>query len=190
MNAEGGLERRTRDELVPSELDIEQHLSALSPVVQSSARSAAVLLLPTTFGDEHPGGYFPELTPDVFRYLRENLPEGVTVEAAVDDEDYAEYSFRSSIEIILPILLVADLTTIDVVTTLLVDYVKNVLARDRQEDGHVRSNIHVVASSDGSVALHHAYEGPADTFERSMADLSRLIENRRGAAEDGEDPFA
>lgn len=187
MNAEGGLERRERDELVPSELDFEQHLNALSPVVQSSARSAAVLLLPTTFGDEHPGGYFPKSTPDVFRYLREHLPEGITVEAAVDDEDYAEYSFRS-IDIILPILLITDLTTIDVVTALLVDYVKRVLARDRQEGGYVRSNVHVVVSSDGSVVLHHAYEGPADTFERSMADLSLLIEDRQGTTEDRADP--
>ena len=188
MNSEGGLERRTRDELVPSEFDFEQHLSTLSPGVQSSARSADVLLLPTTFGDEHPGGFFPESTPAVFGYLREHLPEGVSVEAAVDDEDYAEYAFRSSVDIILPILLVTDLTTIDVVTALIVDYVKNVLARERLQAGHVRSNIHVVVSPDGSVALHHAFEGPADTFERSMADLSRLIENRRGTAEEGEDP--
>ena len=188
MNAEGGLERRTRDEVVPSELDFEQHLNALSPAIQSSARSAAVLLLPTSFGNEHPGGCFPESTPDVFRYLRENLPEGVTVEAAVDDEDYAEYSFWSSIEIILPILLVADLTTIDVVTALLVNYVKNVLARDRQKDGHVRSSIHVAVSPDGSMALHHAYEGPAEAYERSMADLWRRIENHQGTAEDREDP--
>ena len=188
MNSEGGFERRTRDELVPSEFDFEQHLSALSPGVQSSARSADVLLFPTTFGAEHPGGYFPQSTPDVFRYLREHLPEGRTVEAAIDDEDYAEYSFRS-VDIILPILLVTDLTTIDVVTALLIDYVKRVLARHRQEGGYVRSNVHVIVSSDGSVVLHHAYEGPADTFERSMADLSRLIEDRQGTAEDRADPY-
>lgn len=189
MNAEGGLERRTRDELVPSEFDFEQHVSTLSLGLQSSARSADVLLLPATFGDEHPGG-FPELTPDVFGYLREHLPEGVTVEAAVDEEDYAEYSFWSSIEIILPVLLVADLTTIDVVTSLLVAYVKNLLTRERLKDGHVRSNIHVVVSPDGSIALNHAYEGPADTFERAMADLSRHIENRQGTTENREDPCA
>ena len=189
MNAKGGLERRTRDELVPSEFDFEQHLSTLSPGVQSSARSADVLLLPA-IGDEHPGGFFPELTPNVLGYLREHLPEGATVEAAVDDEDYAEYSYWSSIEIILPVLLVADLTTIDVVTSLLVAYVKNLLTRERLKDGHVRSNIHVVVSPDGSIALHHVYEGPADTFERAMADLSRHIENRQGTTENREDPCA
>ena len=189
MNTEGGFERSTRDELLPSEFDLDQHVSALSPVVQSSARSAAVLLLPTTFGDQYPGGCFPESTPGVFRSLREHLPEGVTVEAAVDDEDYEEYAFRS-IDLILPVLLIADQTMINVVTTVLVDYVRDLFSRGRSEGAYVRSHIHVVVAPDGSKTLCHSYEGPAETFERAIAKLPQLIDGHLGTAEACEDPSA
>ena len=182
MPADDGFKRETRDELASSELDVEQRLGTLSPGLQSSARAAAVLLMPTEFGDEHPGGYFPGSTRDVLEYLGERLPKGVTVEAAVDDEDYAEYAYHS-IDIVLPVIFVAQPLLTSVVASLLVDYVSSVVSHNPTDDAHVRSNLHFAVAPDGSKALHHTYNGPADTYERSMADLLRIAE---GLGETGE----
>ena len=178
--------REPRDELTTSEVDVERHLKGLSPSVQSSARAAAVVLLPTEFRDAQ-GGYFPESTPGVLEYLHERLPEGVTAEAAVDDEDYAEYAFRST-DIVLPIIWVAQPILTSVVAGVLVDYVRSVVSRSPSEDSHVRSSLYVAISCDTSMTLHHSYDGPADAYERATENLVRLVERRGAPDQVREDP--
>ena len=179
MSADDGFLRETRDELTSSALDVEQCLSTLSPGIQSSARTAAILLMPTDLGDQHSRGCFPERTRDVLEFVGERLPEGVTVEAAVDDEDYTEYAFKS-IDIILPVIFVAEPLMTSVVASLLVDYVRSVVARNRGEEAYVRSDLHFTVAPDGSKTLRHVYDGPAETYERSLARLERIAEGTSG----------
>lgn len=180
------LTREPRDELTTSEVDVERHFQGLSPSVQSSARAADVVLLPTEFHDAQ-GGYFPESTPGVFEYLQERLPEGVTAEAAVDDEDYAEYAFHST-DIVLPIIWVAQPLLTSVVAGLLIDYVRGVVSRSPPEESRVRSSLYVAISPDSSMTLQHSYDGPVDAYERSLAQVVRLAEGGGAADQDREDP--
>lgn len=99
------LERRPRQEIVASEFDVEGYARRLSPQLGQSVRTADILLLPTDFGEEHPGGYFPESTPAVLQHLRMHLPSEAAVEAALDDDEYAEYAYRSA-DLILPALVI------------------------------------------------------------------------------------
>jgi len=180
------LAREPRDELTTSEVDIERYLRDLPLSVQSSARAAAIVLLPTEFRDAQ-GGYFPESTPSVFEYLQEKLPEGVTAEAAVDDQDYAEYALRS-IDIVLPIIWVAQPVLTSVVAGVLVDCVRSLVSRGPSEDSYVRSDLYVAISRDTSMTLHHSYHGPADAYERAMAQVVLLAEGRGAGDQDREDP--
>ncbi len=182
MSTDDSFLRETRDELTSSELDIEQRLSTLSPGTQSSARAAAILLMPTDLGDQHPEGGFPERTRDVLEFVEERLPDGVTVEAAVDDEDYTEYAFKS-IDINLPVIFVADPHMTSVVASLLVDYVRGIIARNRGEEAYVRSDLHFTVAPDGSKTMRHVYDGPAETYERALARLERMAEGTSGTDE-------
>ena len=139
--------------------------------------------MPTEF-DEHPEGSFPERTRDVLEFFGERLPEGVTAEAAVDDEDYTEYAFHS-IDIILPVIFVAQPFMTSVVASLLVDYVRGVIARSPGEEAYVHSELHFTVAPDGSKTLRHVYGGPAGTFERSLARLERIADGT-GEAETAE----
>ena len=157
------MRRETRQEAVPSELDVEQYLNMLSPAVQATARSADVLLVPKEFGEEHGSGYFPESTSSVFKYLKAQLPADLSVEAMVDDDQYAEYSYRST-DLILPIIFAVDPQVSETVVAILADYIKNFVRRRRTStEGCVISELHVTANG-----MCFKYEGPADTFERSM----------------------
>ena len=182
MPADDGFLRETRDELTGSELDVEGRVRTLSPGIQSSARAAAIVLMPTEFGDPHPGAYFPERTGDVLDFVRERLPEGVTVEAAVDDEDYTEYA-QKSIDIILPVIYVAQPIMTGVVASLLVDYVRDIVARNPAEKAYVHSDLHFTVAPDGSKTLRHVYDGPAGAYERSLARLERMAEGACGPGE-------
>ena len=182
MPADYGSLRETRDELTGSQLDAEQRLSTLSPNIRSSARAAAILLMPTQLGDEHAGEYFPERTRELLEFVAERLPEGITVEAAADDENYVEYSFRS-IDIILPVILVAQPFTTSIVASLLVDYVRSVVARNPGEEAYVYSDLHFTVAPDGSRTLRHVYDGPAGSYERSLARLGRIAAGSSGTGE-------
>ena len=166
------LERRPRHEIVESQLDVEQYTRSLSSQIRESARTADVLLVPTEFGEEHPGGYFPEATPAVLQHLQTHLPQGLTVEAAVDDDEYAEYAYRS-IDIILPAIVILGQQVLSgILIAILADYVRLQVAKWSSRAGYVNAEVHA-RSPDGR-GFEVRYEGPPDTFESVM---TRMLES-------------
>ncbi len=155
-------------DLSTSCLDIDALVQSLGsePDFQSSLRAATVLLLPTHLGSEHEGPVFPSTTQDIFHGLRDGLADTAVVDAAIRDEDYAEYSFRSD-TILLPVLFVAKSLILPIVITILSNYIYNHLRNhgNKREDTAVESEIHFIDEKRGR-QLRFKYKGPAGAFER------------------------
>jgi hypothetical protein len=177
------LERKPRQEIVASKFDIEGHTRRLSVQLGESARSADILLVPTDFGEEHPGGYFPESTPAVLQLLRRHVPSEVAVEAAVDDDGYAEYAYRSA-DLILPALVIQGQQILSgVVISILADYVNSHFAKLSRSTAYVRAEVHAQAPDGQGFKVH--YDGPAETFESVMTEMLNSV--RDGSVRSGSD---
>ena len=136
------------------------------PDLQSSLKAATVLILPTHLGSEHEGPVFPSTTQDIFHALRDGLADTAIVDAAIRDEDYAEYRFRSD-TILLPMLFIATKvllpTVINILSNYIYDHLRN-LGKQR-EDSVVEAEIHSIDEKRG-LQTCFKYKGPADVFER------------------------
>ena len=150
-----------------SELDLDALLAMYHnhPKFQDNLKKAAVLLLPTDLLPEYEGPVFPTTTPEVLRVLSENLDDEVTVDAAVLDEEYIEFEYRSEM-VILPVVFVANAVLLPLVVNILGSYIFDRLKSRRvpASDATVRSQLHYERPDGGKFFLQ--YEGPAETFER------------------------
>ena len=132
--------------------------------LEHNLQTATVLIVPTDLCPEYMGPAFPQSTRDVFFILREKLGDRASVEAAVREEDYVEFAFRSD-EIILPIVYLASHVLIPLAISILGSFLYDRLKdRRRIEGAKVKSEVHF-KTRDGS-QLFLKYEGPVDTFER------------------------
>lgn len=168
------LERKPHQEIVASDFDVEEHARRLSPPLGELLRTADILLVPTDFGEEHSGGYFPESTPVVLQHLRSRLPSETTVEAAVDDDEYAEYAYRSA-DLILPALVIQGQQVVSgVVISILTDFIRSHFDRwPRSGTTYVRAEIHTQAPDGRGFDIR--YHGPPETFERVMKGMFKSV---------------
>ena len=136
------------------------------PDLQSSLRAATVLILPTHLGPEHEGPVFPSATQDIFHRLRDGLADTAIVDAAIRDEEYVEYRYRSD-AILLPALFIATTILLPGVVNIVSNYIYDHLRNrgKKAEDSHVECEIHFINEKSG-IQSCFKYKGPADTFER------------------------
>ena len=138
---------------------------ATDPAFAHQLQQAKILIIPTDLGPERREPTFPETTRDVFDLLRARLGADDAVEAAVRDEDYVEFAFRSE-EVILPVLYFAEHVLIPGVVGLLASYLKDSFGRKRElDDTTVDSEFHF---EDEDQLLSVQYKGPASTYEEVM----------------------
>ena len=92
-------------QISPSALDVDDLIATFDDSIEfrDRLREAAVLIIPTDLRPEYEGPVFPRGTPEVFRYLSDNMDNYAIVEAAILDEDYIEFEHRSE-TLILPVI--------------------------------------------------------------------------------------
>ena len=135
---------------------------------------ADVLIVPTDLSPEYSGPVFPVATSTLFRYLRECLNGHGIVEAAIRDDDYREFEYRSD-DIILPVLFVAREVLHPLVVSILGSYLRDLLGGrgSNQPASRVKSEFHFKAKN--GVQLSLKYDGPADKYEQlTLQKLSEL----------------
>lgn len=164
MVAEGG---EALVQIYPSELDIDVLMATFddNPEFQNGLRSATILIIPTDVRPDYDGPVFPNTTPEVIRFLKENLDDQVIVDAAILDEDYIEVAYHSE-TVILPVIFLAETGLLPLVVKLLGSYIHDRLKKRRvpSSEATVKSKIHHVGPNGRKFLLE--YEGPAGTFER------------------------
>ena len=160
--------RATTIDLLTSCLDMDALVQSFDsePDLQSSLKAATVLILPSHLGSEHEGPVFPSTTQDIFHGLRDGLADTAIVDAAIRDEDYTEYRFRTD-TILLPVLFIATQVLLPIVINILSNYIDGHLRNrgKQKEDSDVESEIHFIDEKRG-IQLCLKYKGPADAFER------------------------
>ncbi len=171
-----------------SALDVDALVASFKadPEFMSRLGQATVLIVPVDLGAEHDGPVFPNTTRDVFRLLRNSLGTRANVDAAVRDEDYVEFEFRSE-QIILSALFIAQNVVLPFVIGLLASCVFDSFKYrgSRKSDARVKSQFHFKGKDGTQISL--TYEGPAETYERatvnSLRDLGVLSDD--GEEHDG-----
>ena len=165
-------------QVVPSTLSIEPIVNSLvgEADLYESLRSASVLILPTDLSPEFEGPAFPLSTREIFGLLKGGLGNRWRVEAAVRDEEYKEFDYRSD-ALILPVIFVTSSILIPLVINLVGNYLYDKL-KLREGSGvsaTVKSEIHFVDPSGAQVT--YKYDGPASTYEKLSEDHLREIGN-------------
>ena len=150
--------------LEPCSFDLDGTIEAAggSAEFKNSLRNASVLLVPSNLAPEYNGPAFPAITPDFLRHLQTKLTGIATTDAAIHDDNYVEFGFRS-IDIYLPIIYIAE----KVLLPLVISTVASFLAArftDRGEVHNVKSEIHYRGVEGQELSLK--YDGPADTYEK------------------------
>lgn len=171
----------------PSTLDVHALTATFddNPEFQDRLTRASVLIVPTDLRPDYDGPVFPIGTPEVFRFLTENLGDQVTVDAAILDKDYIEYEYRSEV-LILPVIFVASTVLLPLVVNLLGSFIYDRLNNRRvdKSGATVKSQIHYEGVNGGKFFLE--YEGPADTYERVV--LQKIDDLESSSNEGGSSP--
>lgn len=146
------------------------------PELKNNLQMADVVILPTDLSPEYEGPAFPISTHGVFQRLRRELGDGATVEAAVSEEDWAEFEYRSETDIILPALYVAEKVLLPLVIGILASFIHDHLKgrKGQPSDYKVKSKFHFKRTPH-DVVLDAEYDGPADTFERVTKEQLRAL---------------
>ena len=117
---------------------------------------------------------FPEGTRELFYYLRDSLHEGITIDVAARDEDYAEIALHSE-DIILPALYVAGHALLPIVIDILSAYISKFIWKGDDKDGTVSSTVHFVARNGATFTME--YDGPASTFENAVMEMLNRLDD-------------
>ena len=151
----------------PSNLELDDLIATFNdaPEFQDRLKRAVVLVIPTDLLPQYEGPVFPNLTPQVFRFLREKLQHYGIVEAAILDEDYVEFEYRSE-EIILPAIFIAKAILIPMVINLLSSLVYDRFKTRRGDESQPNVSCRLHWTGPNGKIFFIDYNGPASTFEQ------------------------
>ncbi|MYA00797.1 MAG: hypothetical protein F4Y35_03325 [Chloroflexi bacterium] len=153
------------------EAAISNSASSTEQIVNLQTASVLVapteVVVPTEEGPEQTELAFPELTRDVLQFIETCADPAIKVEALVRDEEYIEVSYNSE-TLIIPEMVTFSISVAQILIPIVASFVKRRLV-DRfgtQKGSTVNSRIHV-KSPTGDLILY-AFDGPADTYERTL----------------------
>jgi hypothetical protein len=141
-------------------------IASLSHETREGIEKSDIVLVPAEGYGDYSKPVFPKGTDELFQFFRANAPSQIGVELAVEDADYRELALHGDTLHIATLLVT--LLGAPVAVGLIVEYLKKHLG-SRLGKTDVRAHV-ILDQGDGSAdkTLKISYEGPADTFERTM----------------------
>ena len=142
--------------------------------LSSSLLSASVLIVPTDLGTQHTGPVFPETTKSIFEILKSGLAGKAHVEAAVREEEYTEFAYRSEC-IILPVLYFASHVIVPLAINLIASHIYDKFKNksSSSSNNQVKSEIHFTTPKGAKV--NFKYEGPTSSYEKVTTEHLREL---------------
>ena len=140
--------------------------NSLSPFTRDALLNAKIVLVPHENFGEQVLPVFPDNTTELFRSLREQAPEGITVEIAVEDKDYREVALHSELVRLATILV--QWIVAPVAVGLLVEYLKTSLGPRFSQSQVEMSLIVEQECRNGRRAFQLNYKGPAESFAQTV----------------------
>ncbi len=149
----------------------------VSDPVRDGVLRAGIVLYPWEGFRDHDGPVFPVGTQGIYEHLRENAPDGVEVEIAVDDEAYVELALHGALLIIGGVLVgLATGIAMPVAANLITEAVKarypKFFAAPDPED-RVRIQLTV---DDGQRSITATVEAAPEFFEPRVKEALRKME--------------
>lgn len=153
-----------------SSIDIERIIESAGgpPEFKASLREASVLLLPSVLPEEDVPPAFPESTPYILGRLKHDLGEQVTVDAAIHDDNYAEFHYLSA-DAYLPVIYIAQNVLLPFVVSTIGSYVAGVAGQLKRDSANATQNTvkgEIRFKGKNGEGFSLKYEGPADTYEQ------------------------
>jgi hypothetical protein len=151
---------------------------------------ADILLVPTEGYAERDIVFFPSGTSNFFKFIRQNAPDDMSVEAACDEQAYQELG-RHDATLYLP-EVIATAIAAPIFVALVTEYLKKKIWNEGAKTT-LKTALTVLDQQTGrSVQL--IYDGPADKFEETALKALREIqqpskaEGKLLAPRDGDEP--
>lgn len=166
-------------------------IESLPSQIRRAIRQAEFVIVPDEGFRDYAGPVFPVGTEDLFQFVRDRIGDPSTVEIAVEDVNYKEVALH--FEVITLATILVKWVVAPVAVKLLADYLIKRLG-SRFANAEVRASI-TVDQGDATTrkAVQISYEGPAQTFERTMGEtisnLFRLEQpGRKVVIDHGDEP--
>lgn len=157
------------------------------PFIPTSLRAglsnANVLFVPMDRWNDADGPLFPEGTESLLDYLRDNSPDGVSVDICITDDKYKELALHDAT------VVIAMLVVSNIVCPLVVNQIQRYLDTIRSSKRHP-VKIQIVIDENGK-AREIVYEGPVEQFASTVGSAlgsgspDAAASSPRGALEPG-----
>jgi predicted DNA binding CopG/RHH family protein len=149
------------------------NVGSLSRETQLAVQRSDIVLVPAEGFGDYVGPVFPKGTDELFHFLRSHAPSGMNVELAAEDADYRELALHGDTVYIASVLV--RLLVAPTAVGLIVEYLRTRLG-GRLGKTEVRASV-ILDQTDGpnSKTLRVSYEGPANTFEKTMHEALSIV---------------
>ena len=140
--------------------------AGISDSLQAECLDSDILMLPP----ELKGSTYPEMTNDIYKFLQQELPEGLKINLPVEDDDYEETRFYEVITMVAVFL----------VTSIAIPIVVNILSHffiKKMEKKKKKSLINftfIVDDKDGNKSKKTTYEGNNEGFRDFLTHFPKI----------------
>lgn len=151
---------------------------SLAPATRDALLRAAIVLVPHENFGHQASLVFPAGTTELFRSLKEQVPSGIEVEIAVEENYYREVALHN--DLIRLATMLVKLVAAPIAIGLLVEFLKVKLG-SRFSKSEVEASLIVEQEGPGSRAVVRLnYKGPAATFEQTIkSDFAKAIVSKK-----------
>jgi len=112
---------------------------------------------------------FPDTTVELFKYIESKLPDNLSVEVCIEDDDYKEVSLHYDL-VILGSFIVTTIAA-PVLAGLLQEYIRTKIFKPKET--HVQTSIIIQKGKKKSVRID--YEGPVENFDTVVDKTKELL---------------
>ncbi len=152
-------------------LTFEKYLSELDITddLKLKCNEAEILLLPPNLE----GNTYPEITGDLFQYLKNNLPAEVKIELPVEDENYGETRFYGE-----PISIIATFFIKNIAIPILVEVLAHFIIKKLKSRKNKKEKvkfIFIVESNKVNKSKKVEFIGDKESFADLMSNSERIF---------------
>jgi hypothetical protein len=140
----------------------------LTTATKESVRNADVLIVPVENFRESEKPLFPVQTSALYRFVKDNLPNNLNLEIAIEDEDYREFALYSDTENIAQFIVT--LIALPFLISVLANYFTTKLfAKDK-----ANIDVKITVQIDENVSKTISFEGTAEDFRHASEEIQKL----------------
>ena len=140
--------------------------AGISDSLQAECLDSDILMLPP----ELKGSTYPEMTNDIYKFLQQELPEGLKINLPVEDDDYEETRFYEVITMVAVFL--ATSIALPIIVKILSHFIIKKMEKKKKKS--LINFTFIVDDKDGNKSKKITYEGNNEGFQDFMTHISKI----------------